>query len=542
MSSISKMIRCAVLGVICFSSQQVYAQATETIVLSIRVGEEIDQDEQQFFRLFPLIDDFSSARIVQENDSMAQALIRRETSTEVEVLPLPMRVIAEFKSYIEHHEEPDYITEQVQWNLLGGLAAYVQRYEAQDPAPITLIDGTILQERILFADPNGIVVWKSSASYQWEDPTAQIEVIPLDIVAYVNLPYFEEAARVVTSSVKRNVLTGLGLMLAVSVGNGSANPDNPGFIGSLIVGGVGTFLSLRKPKDKPQIVRYMTGDPERLVLNANNQAAFKRLIPPELQRLQNIPTHPILASVRQRLRDLNEGIVPKQADPSTQKDPRSFLRLSIHAPYQNSDMNQPRVLSGVLVEDNVEEQVEIRPVVHKENWYVDLALSPVRNFFVGAQYTRWDKPELSSYGVDYFYGQSIAPYLEYNFNTAIVLGKRHVFRTSVGVGASYLQAEVEHLVEVTPVISDILPSFDTELSSYRTTTMGVVGTVGMEYMLSRFASFGIRYSYWHYPSTTVPAREDLLYIGDQVVPLYRFEEYDLRLQQHVLRVGMSLFL
>ncbi len=503
------------------------ATSQEGTVLSARLGETIDSDERQYFNLLSRVDDFQSAWFERDGPEGGRLIVRRTARRDTSI-SLSSALVEQLQLYIERHDDPAYVTEQLDWDLLTGTVAYAQRMINREPTEFTLVDGQSVTGTLAWVEDGTLYVLPNQDAYDWRRDRTPLARIQLSDVADIGPGLAVELGRAARSGVRRNILVPIALIAFAAVGNGSADPGNPGFIGGLSASALGAVFSLQSPTTRSAAggPPYPTISEPAIQRAIRDHALFRTLVPPDLLE----SAEPIDIAV-----DESQPQPPRHR---RWRAPHFRGRIGFAAPYvANQDVYFSHYRSEIVAGNSPAELSELE---FDSPWEVDVAARLVGPVILGARAIVRSAPDVPA-GVEYFRGKMLQPYIELSYGRTIgsSAGFSRGLMLSVSGGPTLGTYAVEHEVRWEPLVGDQDDVFDSALSSYTWKSTSVAGSIALSFELSRFASLAVRYTRW-YGVESVPARSDVLTVGTRSVVLHDIEAYDVAMMRETIRFGVDL--
>ena len=474
--------------------------------------------------------DFTSARLISAQPGGEPTIEIQRDSAPDSVVVVSAPLVAQLRRYVEEHDKPQVVVDELDWSLLRGFAAYIQRVTPQEPTTFRLIDGAVLDGTLAWVDGRDVIVLPGPP-YDWRASPFEALRIPADIVSEIGTDRAAVIGRAVRSIVRRNILIPVALVAVGVLGNGSAEVSNPGFIGGVAFAAAGAILSVQAPTvaTSPGGPPYPALSPSNLADAVQAYALYRSTPPPDMRaaaRLRDVTVHVIAPKQPSRLR--------------AWRAPRFRARLGIAAPYTfrpetTFEHFQSRIAGGSGTTENVE-------LAHAAPWDVDAAVRIFRGIILGTRLVYNATPDVDE-GAEYFRGHTMHPYVELSIERGLAQSARFVrsLYFSISGGPAFENAAVEHVVSYRPVV-DVENPFEDAPSRFGWSRIGgaASGTVG--FTLSRYANLSVTYTHWFFQPKAVPARDDRLTVGDETITLHALAEYDVEPRRGTIRFGINLTL
>lgn len=264
----------AILALTLFGSIVLHAQpADDVIVLSERLGPSIDSLEREYFGLFPGVGEFVAASIVRAEDG--GALIRISLRDRADsLIPLSARQMTLFTTYIEEYEkyligERDFGSDAQRPYRPAGVIG------ADRDVRVELVDGRVVEGKLLRADDRGLVVMPFDRGYDWRRISTDATAVPSTLIDGAH----------VAGAIPVGIATGVATIGALGAFAYVNEDDRPTIVplslavlfGGLL-GGAGMSLFARDYAVEASAERYLLELPR-----LRSQLYFPRVEPPELR-------------------------------------------------------------------------------------------------------------------------------------------------------------------------------------------------------------------------------------------------------------------
>lgn len=492
--------------------------------LTPRVGAVIDADERRYFNLFPNVDGFSEGRLGTERSEGTPITITRDSGPDTTFV-LNSALRNELRRYIERHEDPVFVINELNWDVLTGYVGYLQRVTPTVPTTVLLTDGQSIALVLAYADDGHVYFLPpGSDTYDWRESQTHLIKIANGDIAELGSSTTARVAAVVRSSVRRNLLTVLALGAVGILGNGTAEPRHPGFIGGVSLALAGGLLSVQAPTAQNAV-----GTPPYDMLTENalsnsirRQALFRNLAPPDLKRRSS----EVVTA---------ESVTPSR--PRTWHSPDYRVRLGVGAPYRWAPKTTyEQTLTHVLGGNGVP---KTRELIRGTPWEADLGIRIVRGVVVGARYSR-RVLRTTDDNTEYMRGSSVHPYLEYAIERRIgaVLSQDRSIGFSLAAGPVFHEAEISHVAAFVLQLEQA-PIFPPLNSSHSVKVVEGAASMSAYLVLSRLAMISASYTYWT-GSLSVPERKDIFVERNVEYVLQSIDSYNASIYKHSLRFGVSI--
>lgn len=139
------------------------------------MGEVVDQNERQYFGLFPTIEGFVSAKASVKPNHRIEFVINRAVSgvNSDTAFSISSTVVENLVIYIEDFESYRYDEKEVNWNLLEGIAVAAPAIESKLNEDIRVsirtLGGAQLDGKLLYVEDSSLILLQSSDKYNWRN-------------------------------------------------------------------------------------------------------------------------------------------------------------------------------------------------------------------------------------------------------------------------------------------------------------------------------------------------------------------------------------